>query len=71
MASPSAFTHTQAVASTSWVITHNFGRPPVVEVFVNHGGQVKKMMPLNIIHTNSNTLTVTFSVARTGGARLI
>jgi len=64
--------YSQAVAASTWTITHNFSvESLVVDVFVDIGGNLEKVLPLNIVHTNNNTLTVTFSLAQTGNARLI
>lgn len=64
--------HVQTSASATWTITHNFNvASVVVDVFVDFGGNLEKILPLEIEHTNDNTLTVTFSSTQTGKARLV
>lgn len=67
----SVLKHTQAVPSTTWVINHNLGRQPLVDVYIDYNGSVQKVSPLSIVHTTDNQLTITFSTARTGGATLV
>jgi hypothetical protein len=63
--------HSQLVASTTWTITHNFGVKPVCDVTTDYNGQHEKIYPQSIVHTSDNVLTITFSAARTGRARLV
>lgn len=62
--------HTQAASATTWTINHNLGHPPVVDVAVNYNGALTKAIPLSVVHTSANQLTVTFSSAKSGIARL-
>jgi 3-oxoacyl-ACP reductase-like protein len=64
------FEHTQAVASASWVIVHNMGMYPIVDVFVDYQGESQKILPKSVAYTNPNTCTITFSVPLTGKATL-
>jgi len=50
-------------AQTTIVVTHNFGKYPVVNVIDNTGAVV---VPLTITHSSLNAFTVTFSAATTG-----
>lgn len=73
---PSIYRHTQSVASTTWTIVHNLGGNggqgvPAVDVLVPINGVDTKIMPDQITKTDSNTVTVTFSTARTGTAIVI
>jgi len=54
---------TAFTAQTSIVVTHNFGKYPVVNVIDNTGAVV---VPLTITHGSLNAFTVTFSAATTG-----
>lgn len=64
--------HTQSSGSATWTITHNFGVSSVdVDVFIDFGGNLEKVLPLSVEHTDNNTVTVTFSSAQTGVARVI
>jgi hypothetical protein len=66
------YNYTQTVPSTTWVVTHNFGTPVIVtDAFVMMGGVPEKILPLNVVITDSNTLTVTFSTNETGVVRVV
>jgi len=59
--------HTQDVAATSWVITHNLNvTEPVVDVFI--GGE--KVIPQTVTATSALICTITFPTAQTGEASL-
>lgn len=62
-----AYTHYQAEAATSWVITHNLGYNPIVRVFIGN----QEVQPVSIVHNTANQVTVTFSTSQVGYARLI
>jgi hypothetical protein len=64
------FQFTQSAPATTWTIYHAFGSKPLVELNVDDSGTVKKAYPLSIEHTDDNTVTVTWSTARTGRASL-
>jgi len=61
------FVHEQAVPLSEWVINHNLGRYPVAVVLDSGGTTVEG----TIIHTDANSLTITFSGIFSGVARLI
>lgn len=66
------YNHEQTGAGTTWTITHNLGTATVaVDTFIDNGGNLEKILPLSVEHTNNNTLTITFSVAQTGRARIV
>lgn len=62
-----SYTHTQSTSSTTWVITHNLGYNPIVRAFVGN----QEVQPASIVHDSINQVTLTFSSAYTGTARLI
>lgn len=62
------YQHTQAAASASWVIAHNLGLYPSIDVYINYQGGVQKILPMAITFDTVNQCTVTFSSARTGFA---
>lgn len=63
-----AFHHTQAVAATSWVITHGLGTStPCVDAYV--GGV--KIMPLSVVATSASVVTLTFAAAQSGSAVVV
>lgn len=66
-----AINYVQALASDTWVITHNLGMKPVVDVMSEINGEMHKMFPAQVIHTSDNVLTIKFTSPRTGKARLV
>jgi len=65
--SASGFNFTQGVADTSWVINHNLGYRPVVDVFTVGG----VIMLAEVVHVSNNQVLVTLNTAQTGSARLV
>jgi hypothetical protein len=65
------YEHTQSTPATTWTITHNMGGPVVSDAMVTVNGVVVKILPSSVIYTDDNTLTLTFSTAVSGKARLI
>ena len=61
-----SYTHNQASESTTWTVAHNLGFYPSVTVFLSSGDVVEGA----IAHVDSNSLTITFSVAISGTAYL-
>lgn len=67
-----SYDFTQSSASTTWIINHGLNNSePNVDCQTTFGGVFQKVIPLTIVATDANTVTVTFSVARTGKARVI
>ena len=60
------FNHIQAVPAASWVIVHNLGFRPNVAVTDSAGSRVEG----GIRHDSDNQVTLTFSGAFSGRARL-
>jgi hypothetical protein len=52
---------TQSTPASTWIITHNLGRPVIAQVFV--GGQ---LVTTDTIITDNNTLTVVFASPQSG-----
>lgn len=63
--SSSSYVHAQSAASDTWVVNHNLGFMPSVELF-NSGSVVFEG---SIIHTDVNQFTVYLSTAISGIAR--
>lgn len=61
-----SYHHIQNSASSTWTINHNLHFLPNVTVFDSGGTQVEG----NIVHTNVNSLTISFSAAIAGNAIL-
>lgn len=66
------YNHDQSLSSASWVIIHNLGVSSVVtDVFIVNGPDLEKVLPLSVVHTDNNTLTVTFTSTQIGKCRII
>lgn len=64
--------HTQAVASTTWVITHNLGTPNVSVSFWDDGVvPAQLMLPDVVEHVTDDVVQATFFVAQAGRAVVI
>lgn len=74
---PSIYRHEQSTASTVWTIVHNLGTNggqgvPVVDVSVDVGGTLTKILPNKIEAPNYNTVVIEFDGdAYTGVATII
>jgi hypothetical protein len=62
-----AYTFYQSTAATQWVILHNLGYHPIVRVFVGN----QEVQPLSIVHDSLNQVTVSFTSAQAGYAKLV
>ena len=62
-----AYTHTQAVASSTWIINHNLGSRPIVELL--SAGSME--FAGDIIHMSTNQVVCSFLSAVSGTARLL
>jgi hypothetical protein len=63
---------TQGPAATVWTIVHNQEtNAMVLDVLINDGGAVKKVVPQSIEFPDVNTVVITFSTAQNGFVRLI
>lgn len=60
----------QAVAADTWNINHGCGYYPVIDVLVNVNDTLQKIIPMDIKNVDLNNITVKFSRAFTGEARL-
>lgn len=67
-----AYNHNQSSSSTAWTIIHNLNTPAVaIDVFVDVAGTLTKILPASVVADNDNQVTVTFSSAQFGRARVI
>jgi hypothetical protein len=68
-ASSVGYNHTQAIADTTWTITHNLNNQhPLVQTYdVSHA----MLIPQSIVGSDANTVVITFSTAITGYARIV
>ena len=62
-----SFIHYQTTSSSSWVITHNLGREPITRVFIGN----QEVQPQSITHNSLNQLTIAFTQAYAGIAKLV
>ena len=64
------FTITQP--ATTWTLTHNFGTSVNADVIINLNGVLHKSYPLSMVQDEAhNVLTITWSTAQSGSARVI
>lgn len=67
-----SFHYDQTVAAASWVITHNLNtNAPVIDIWVLVGADLTKILPQNVVVTDVNTVTLTFTVDYTGHAVVV
>lgn len=60
------YEHTQDVAASTWVVPHKLGVYPIVDVFIDDNGTMKKIIPLSVEYTDAGTVTISFSSAQAG-----
>jgi hypothetical protein len=60
------YTHTQAIASASWTVTHNMGKNPTVAIVDSSGDEVEG----EVTYVSTNQLIISFSAAFSGVAYL-
>lgn len=70
------FNFTQTVSRQTWVITHNLGILPSVQIYVNQpisGNEenLVEILPTNIVYNSDDVLTLTLPAAYIGIAQLI
>lgn len=66
-----AYNFTQASPSATWTINHNLNNLyPNIDCFMTYAGTFQKIIPLQTVANNANQVTVTFSQAFAGHARL-
>lgn len=62
-----AYIHTQTQASLEWIVNHNLGYKPSVEVIDSNGNE----MIADVSHVSNNQVRVTFLTATSGIARCV
>jgi len=65
--STSAYTHTQTTESAEWIVNHNLGVKPVVEILTTGGVLVEA----EVLHVTNNQLRIYFASLFTGTARCL
>ena len=70
-----AYNHTQSSPSTTWTVSHQLGTLDVAaDAILAYGGSpatVEKIMPLEIVVVDTNTVKILFSSAQTGYVRIV
>lgn len=67
-----SYIHTQTTAASTWTITHNLNSTEVnIDVIVDNAGTREKILPQDITIVDANTVSVAFSTALTGSARVV
>lgn len=62
-----SYTHTQSMPSNTWIINHNLGFMPIVQVF----GQTNEQISVSIYHHSVNQVRLFFNWMQSGFARLV
>lgn len=61
----------QVSASTTWTINHNLNNSyPNIDCYLTYGGSLQKILPVETVANDANTVTVTFLSAQSGYARV-
>ena len=67
----SSYTHEQSTPATTWTIVHNLGTSaPSYHVYIDRNGSQQQVLPNKAEPTDANTLTLTFTTAVSGTARV-
>lgn len=66
-ASGAGFVHTQGSAATEWIVNHNLGFKPSVEIFDAGGREVEA----DVLHMSDNQVRIYFTSAVAGTARCV
>lgn len=65
------YTHTQSTPATTWNVLHSLNVEfPVVHVMINTEAGLQRVIPLHVTPVDANNLTITFSQAQSGFAKL-
>lgn len=65
--SSAAYVHTQTTESVEWIVNHNLGVKPVVEILTTGGA----LVDAEVLHVTNNQLRIYFATLFTGEARCI
>ena len=73
---PSIFRHVQSTPSTSWTIVHGLGGNgglgvPIVDVSIDNGVTLEKIIPEEVAYTDKNTVVITFTEVKSGEAMIM
>lgn len=64
------YSHQQTTPATEWIITHNLGRLPIVDAFINIDGVVQLKLPKDVIVVSENQCKLVFLTAVSGTAEV-
>lgn len=65
------YNHTQATPSATWSINHNLKDYPLVDVYIDVDGGIRKIIPLEVSYVDIDNCTITFSSPQTGYASIV
>ena len=65
-----SFEHHQSTPSTTWVVTHNLKRKPIVDVYIYVAGEQTRVLP-SITYDDLSTCTISFTDPQSGFAAFI
>lgn len=66
---PKEYLFEQATAADIWVIKHSCGKP-VIDIFVQNGGVLERMLPTKIEYVSDSQCKVYFSQPFSGFAKI-
>lgn len=63
--------YVQSTPLATWVVKHNFGRLPVVDVYMEIDGVQAKVIPSEVKRVDDNTVSIEFGEPVVGTAVLV
>ena len=67
-----SYVFNQATAATTWNIQHNLNTTsPIIDVWYNNAGVMTRILPASTQVVDSNNVTLTFSTAVAGVAKIV
>ena len=63
--------HVQSTPLATWVVQHNFGRMPAVDVYMEVDGVLSKVLPAEVKRVDDNTVSIEFGEPVIGQAILV
>ena len=63
--------HVQETPLETWVVNHNFGRLPAVDVYMMVNGSMSKVIPSEVKRVDDNTVAIEFGEPVVGEAVLV
>jgi len=65
------YTHTQDTPSDAWAIDYKMDFVPIVEVLIDNGGTLEKMIPQSVERITNHSVVVHFATPYSGVAHIV